>query len=148
MSTPTTTRPGRPVRSARCESVASRFGVDLYLRDLDSSVDKSYGWGAALHELPLGPVRLSAQTDLWEEPSSREDLRHGNGWNANAEANWSFGRAGLGAQGRQQVGGILPRHAGERRRLRSGRRDGDVVMMERARRIAVEQDERRPRRRP
>lgn len=57
-----------------------------YVRDLDSSVDRTYGLGAGVHGLRLRPnLELGFGADVWEEPDSLERLRDGNGWNATVE---------------------------------------------------------------
>jgi hypothetical protein len=65
---------------------ATRRGVvTVYVRDLDSSVDRTYGFGAGVHALPLGSrLALDLAADAWDEPEAREGLRGGNGWNATA----------------------------------------------------------------
>lgn len=57
---------------------------DVYVRDLDSSVDRSYGAGAALHGLPLGARgwTLGLAADLWREPAAEERAARRDGWNA------------------------------------------------------------------
>lgn len=69
---------------------ATRRGVfTVYVRDLDSSVDRTYGFGAGVHALKLGRnVELGLSADSWDEPDSEEPLRGertGSGWNATAE---------------------------------------------------------------
>ena len=66
--------------------------VNLYVRDLDSSLDRTYGAGGGLHRIPLGPrAALSLQADFWQEPDSAEGLYDGNGWNAGGEVSFMVG---------------------------------------------------------
>ena len=77
---------------------ATRRGVlTVYVRDLDSSVDRTYGFGAGVHALKLGRnVELGFAADAWDEPDSQEAIRTGSGWNATAEVDallsqrWGF----------------------------------------------------------
>lgn len=65
--------------------------VNAYVRDLDSSVDRSIGAGAGVYRLPLGKrVSLSMQGDFWQEPDSAEDLYDGTGWNVCGELSVTF----------------------------------------------------------
>ncbi|MFW6414894.1 MAG: hypothetical protein ACOCZ2_01140 [Thermodesulfobacteriota bacterium] len=58
----------------------------LYVRDLDSSVDRTYGLGAGLHNLELGKyARFSLQGDVWETPDSEEQLYEGSKGNISGE---------------------------------------------------------------
>ncbi len=78
--------------------------VTFYGRDLQSSVDESYGWGGAVYGLHLGDrVTASFAGDYWKVPQSAEGLYSGDGWNACAEldaivfGNWGFS-AKIGAK--------------------------------------------------
>jgi hypothetical protein len=76
---------------------AGPWGVaDVYARQLDSSVDTSFGYGAALHRLPLGPLALSVSADTWDEPLSAEDPAADtrSRWNATLELELRRGRWG------------------------------------------------------
>ena len=65
--------------------------VNAYVRDLDSSVDRTFGGGAGLYRIPLNArVSLSVQGDFWEVPDSAEDLYEGTGWNACGELSVMF----------------------------------------------------------
>ncbi len=77
----------------------SEWGLaTFYVRDLDSSVDRAYGFGAGLHDLRLGQkARLSLAADVWQEPDSIEGFYEGTGWNANAEIETMFGSRWGGA---------------------------------------------------
>ena len=56
--------------------------IRLYAREMDSSLEQTYGFGATLHRLLAGERRwLSLQTDYWREPDSLEKLDAGSGWN-------------------------------------------------------------------
>lgn len=60
--------------------------VTLYARDLQSSVDQTYGYGGGLHKIPLGDrIALSVLGDYWQTPESVEALYTGAGWNACGE---------------------------------------------------------------
>ncbi len=90
---------------------ATRWGVlTLYIRDLDSSVDRTYGFGAAIHGLRLGErLDLAVQADTWDEPVSREALYEGTGWNVNAEIDARLGpRWGLAAKVGSKSDGFFP----------------------------------------
>jgi len=84
---------------------AGSWGVlDVYARQLDSSIDTSFGYGAALHRLPIGPMSLSLSADTWDEPASAENPTADNGgsrWNASLEIELRRGRWG----GALKVGG-------------------------------------------
>ena len=65
--------------------------VNAYVRDLDSSVDRTLGAGAGLYRIPLNArVSLSVQGDVWEVPDSAEELYEGTGWNACGELSVMF----------------------------------------------------------
>jgi hypothetical protein len=90
---------------------ATRQGVfTVYVRDLDSSVDRTYGVGAGVHGLRLGTdVELGLSADVWEEPEARENLYEGNGWNATAEVDARLGaRWGLAAKAGAKSDGFFP----------------------------------------
>lgn len=60
--------------------------MTMYVRDLQSSVDQAYGFGAGVHKLPLGgSVTLAAGGDYWQTPEADEGLYDGTGWNASGE---------------------------------------------------------------
>lgn len=81
----------------------------VYLRDLDSSVDRTFGIGAGTHGLRLGKVDLGLSFDLWEEPDAPEQLYEGNGWNATAEIDALLStRWGLAAKVGSKSKGFLP----------------------------------------
>ncbi|MFL6259735.1 MAG: hypothetical protein ACJ76Y_08490 [Thermoanaerobaculia bacterium] len=90
---------------------ATRRGVyTVYVRDLDSSVDRAYGFGAAVHGFPLGEAaELGLSADSWDEPASRERIRAGSGWNATAEIDTLFAeRWGLSAKVGSKSAGFFP----------------------------------------
>jgi hypothetical protein len=90
---------------------ATRRGVyTVYVRDLDSSIDRTYGFGAAVHGLPLGrAAALGLAADSWSEPASRERIRTGSGWNATAEIDTLFAeRWGLSAKVGSKSEGFFP----------------------------------------
>lgn len=94
---------------------ATRRGVyTVYVRDLDSSLDRTYGFGAAVHGFPLGfPLGRSAElglaADSWSEPVSAERVRTGSGWNATAEIDTLFAeRWGVSAKVGSKSEGFFP----------------------------------------
>jgi hypothetical protein len=89
---------------------ATRRGVlTVYVRDLDSSVDRTYGFGAAVHGFRVGGAELGLAADSWDEPVSRERLRTGNGWNATAEIDTLFqDRWGFSAKVGTKSAGFFP----------------------------------------
>jgi hypothetical protein len=82
--------------------------VDVYVRDLDSSVDRTYGYGAALHALEFGPVKISLAGDAWDVPRASENLEPSSGWNASAEAEAMFGRFGVALKVGRKSDGFFP----------------------------------------
>lgn len=90
---------------------ATRRGVlTVYVRDLDSSIDRTYGFGAGVHALKLGRnVELGLAADAWDEPGSQERIRTGSGWNATAEVDAMLGeRWGLSAKLGSKSDGFFP----------------------------------------
>jgi hypothetical protein len=90
---------------------ATRRGVfSVYVRDLDSSVDRTYGAGAGVHGFRLGRnVEIGLAADAWDEPDAREAIRSGSGWNATAEVNALFSdRWGFAAKVGSKSDGFLP----------------------------------------
>lgn len=84
--------------------------VKIYVRDLDSSIDRTYGAGGGLHRIPLGPrAALSLQADVWQEPEAAEDLYAGTGWNASGELSVMVGETvGLAAKLGGKSDGFFP----------------------------------------
>ncbi|HEX3129537.1 MAG TPA: hypothetical protein VH394_19525 [Thermoanaerobaculia bacterium] len=90
---------------------ATRQGVfSVYIRDLDSSIDRAYGAGAGVHGLRLGSrVELGLSADIWSEPESVERLSESDGWNATAEVNALLGAHwGLSAKAGAKSEGFFP----------------------------------------
>ena len=88
-----------------------RGGVlSAYVRDLDSSVDRGWGGGAALHAARLGErVALSVQGDFWDAPESREDGSAESGWHAAGEVEVRLGaRLGVAAKAGAKSDGFFP----------------------------------------
>lgn len=90
---------------------ATRQGIlTVYLRDLDSSTDRTYGAGAAIRGLKLAQsLELGLSADTWKEPEAEEGLYDGRNWNLTGEVETRFGRrwgasAKLGIKGE----GFLP----------------------------------------
>src|SRR6185295_12714320 len=90
-------------------AVTRRGVFTVYVRDLDSSIDRTYGAGAGVHGLPLGNLQIGLAADAWDEPASRERIRSGNGWNANAEVDALLNeRWGLAAKVGSKSDGFFP----------------------------------------
>lgn len=90
---------------------ATRLGVfTVYIRDLDSSIDRAYGFGAGVHGLRLGSrIDLGFSGDIWTEPESLERLSEGDGWNATVEVNARLGaRWGVSAKAGAKSDGFFP----------------------------------------
>jgi hypothetical protein len=89
---------------------AIRRGVfSVYVRDLDSSVDRTFGVGSGAHGVRLGRIELGLSADAWDEPSSLEKVYDGQGWNASAELDAHLGeRWGLSAKVGAKSDGFLP----------------------------------------
>lgn len=87
-----------------------RFGVaTVSVRDLDSGIDRAYGFGAGLRGLRLGDrVELGISADTWDTPEAREGGPEGSGWNATAEVDALFGRWGLSAKAGAKSEGFFP----------------------------------------
>jgi hypothetical protein len=93
----------------------TRHGVlNLYLRDLDSSTDRTRGAGAAVQGLRLGPaLEIGVQADTWKEPQARERIYdEDTSWNVTGtvDAALAFGdhRWGLAAKVGTKSKGFLP----------------------------------------
>ena len=90
---------------------ATRRGVfTVYVRDLDSSIDRTYGAGVGVHGFKLGPnFEIDLSADAWNEPDARERIRTGSGWNATAEVDALLGeRWGLAAKVGAKSDGFFP----------------------------------------
>ena len=91
--------------------LAAPWGVfDGYVRDLDSSIDRSWGAGLTLHGLKLGKaVELSVGGDWWQAPDSREKPNAKDGWNLKAEVAAQFTPGfGLSAHVGTKEAGFFP----------------------------------------
>jgi hypothetical protein len=92
---------------------AAPWGVlTVYARDLDSSIDRAWGYGVGVHGLRLGrALRLGLQGDLWTEPDAAERIypEGDDGWNVSAEVDASFGgRWGVAAKVGSKSDGFFP----------------------------------------
>jgi hypothetical protein len=92
---------------------AAPWGVlSVYARDLDSSIDREWGYGAGVHGLRLGrSLRLGLQGDLWTEPGAAEGIsaKGEDGWNVSAEIDALLGqRWGFAAKVGSKSGGFFP----------------------------------------
>lgn len=81
-----------------------------YVRDLDSSRERTWGCGVAAHGVRLGTAAtLGVAGDWWEEPRAGERPRHGSSWNASAEVEARLGgRWGLAAKLGGKSDGFFP----------------------------------------
>lgn len=90
-------------------AATSRGVFTVYVRDLDSSVDRTYGIGGGAHGLRFGKLGLGLAFDFWEEPEAPEQLYEGSGWNAAAEIDAHLSaRWGLSAKLGAKSEGFLP----------------------------------------
>ena len=81
----------------------------VYVRDLDSSEDQTFGGGLGVRGLRLGRLDLALSADVWAEPESQRNLYEGTGWNATAEVDALLGdRWGLSARLGAKSEGFLP----------------------------------------
>lgn len=65
--------------------------VTAYVRDLQSSVEQTYGYGGGFHRLRLGNrVSVSLTGDFWQVPESEVPLYSGSGWNGCGELETMF----------------------------------------------------------
>jgi hypothetical protein len=89
---------------------ATRRGVfTVYVRDLDSSIDRTYGFGAGVHGFRLGTLAVGLAADAWDEPDSLERRTDDRGWNANAEVDTLLGeRWGLALKVGSKSDGFFP----------------------------------------
>lgn len=90
---------------------ACRYGVlSVYARDLDSSTDRTYGFGAHLSGVRLGSVvTVGVKLDSWENPDAAEGPADQAGWNVAGEIDALFGRWGgrRGLRGSGGSGGVV-----------------------------------------
>ncbi|HEX2222799.1 MAG TPA: hypothetical protein VHN15_01190 [Thermoanaerobaculia bacterium] len=88
----------------------TRWGiVTVYVRDLDASVDRTYGFGAGIHGLRWRNLHLGLTADTWEEPEAAERLYDGTGWNVTGEVETLIGpRWGLSAKLGAKSDGFFP----------------------------------------
>ncbi len=74
-------------------AATDRGVLAVYVRDLDSPVDRTWGFGAALHGVCLGRgARAGAVADLWEEPRQVAGGERVSGWNAAGELDATLSR--------------------------------------------------------
>jgi len=81
--------------------------LDVYVRDLDSGVDRSFGYGAAVHAVRLGPLALSLAGDAWEQPAGAQDAGDGR-WNAALELESTGARWGAALKIGSKSKGFFP----------------------------------------
>ena len=86
--------------------------VTVYVRDLDSTVDRTYGFGAGIHGVRYGRLSLGLAADAWKEPAARELLGRdlvSSSWNVDGEIEAPLGaRWGLAAKLGAKSRGFLP----------------------------------------
>jgi hypothetical protein len=84
--------------------------LTLYVRDLDSSLNRTYGGGLGLYGLRLGSgLELGFAADAWKEPDSIKGPHTGTGWNATGELDARLGdRWGLAAELGSKSEGFVP----------------------------------------
>jgi hypothetical protein len=90
---------------------ATRRGVfTVYVRDLDSPLERTYGAGAGVYGLELGPaLELGLAADTWKEPDALRSPRTGTGWNLTGELDARLNdRWGLAAKLGSKSEGFLP----------------------------------------
>jgi hypothetical protein len=103
--------PQEVTRFLDLHAVASWGVLTLYVRDLDSTIDRAWGLGAGVSGLRLGSaVRLGVQGDWWEEPDAAERIpREDGGWNVSAEIDALLGeRWGVAAKVGSKSEGFFP----------------------------------------
>jgi hypothetical protein len=92
--------------------VTRRGVLNVYIRDLDSSIDRTWGAGAAVHGVRLGPVlEIGVQVDGWREPDSLEGIyaRDDQRWNVTGTVDAALGhRWGLSGKFGTKSRGFLP----------------------------------------
>ena len=91
-------------------AVAGPVVIDVYVRDLESLEEKTYGTGLAVRNIPLGRgLRLAAKFDQWREPRAPEGPAERSAWNAELELLARFGsRIGCAAQLGRKTAGFFP----------------------------------------
>ena len=89
---------------------ATRRGVfTVYVRDLDSSVERTYGGGVSVHGFKLANLEIGLAADTWDEPDSSERRSGDRGWNATAEVDALLGeRWGFAAKVGSKSEGFFP----------------------------------------
>lgn len=90
--------------------LAAPWGVLAgYARDLDSSAERTWGYGLAVHGVRVGRATLGASADRWEEPAADERPRCSSCWHASVEAEVVLaGRWGVAAKLGGKSEGFLP----------------------------------------
>jgi len=90
---------------------ATRRGVfTVYARDLDSSHERTYGFGAGVHGLKLwNNLEIGLSGDSWDEPDPQERRSGGRGWNATGQVDAMLSeRWGLSAKVGSKSDGFFP----------------------------------------
>jgi len=104
--------PQEVTRFLDLHAVAPWGVLTVYVRDVDSSVDRDWGLGAGVNGLRLGPsAQLGLQGDWWGEPAAAAEglLREKKGWNVSAEIDALLGeRWGLAAKVGAKSDGFFP----------------------------------------
>lgn len=87
------------------------FGVgSVYLRDLDSSVERTYGWGGSFTVAPADSrFAVTVAGDWWDEPDSAEYGNGTRGWHGSAELRLPLARRfGILLNGGRKTAGFVP----------------------------------------
>jgi hypothetical protein len=91
--------------------VTRRGVLTVYLRDLDSTTDRTWGLGAGIQAVKVGPgLELGVQADTWKEPDALEGVYDGGtAWNVTGELEAALGeRWGLAGKVGAKSKGFLP----------------------------------------
>jgi len=102
--------PGEVSRFLDLHAVTRQGVLTVYARDLDSSFERTYGFGAGVHALRLGRnLELGLSADSWDEPDAQERRPAGRGWNATGQIDALIGpRWGLSAKLGAKSEGFFP----------------------------------------
>lgn len=104
--------PREVTRFLDLHAVAPWGVLTVYARDLDSSVERTLGYGAGIRGLRLGrSAELALEGDLWTQPDAAEGVRQEgeDGWNVSAEVDAMLGeRWGLAAKAGSKSAGFFP----------------------------------------
>jgi hypothetical protein len=91
--------------------VKTPIGVaTVYARDLDSTDDRTYGWGLGFDRVKITKfLQFGIQGDWWTEPAALEREAEGSRWNASAQIDLLFAdRWGFSAKAGYKNQGFFP----------------------------------------